>query len=205
MGGGERTFRFGVRGAQERLKLAFGLSEHRRKVAQATSPPPAPKFVPISTKWTQTLAEKESGIMRIFLSIPFSSKVDPDGRVTADYRAAIEDLLVSLRKADHVVFCALEHARWSLGGVKLPEAELQKDFDEIDNTDKLIILLEERVSAGVQLENGYAFAKKKEMEIYQIGQASWSNLAFGRLSGVNNIPVDDVDKFVYQVKLKNTQ
>ena len=143
--------------------------------------------------------------MKIFLSVPFSSRVDESGQVNAEYRHAIEDLLTNLRQQSHEVFCALEHTNWIMGGVALPEEELKKDLEEIDRSDKLIILLEERVSSGVQLENGYAFAKGKELEIYQIGKASWSNIAFGRLSGIGNIPVQSILDFVDQAKHHNSK
>lgn len=142
--------------------------------------------------------------MKIFLSVPFSSRVDDSGKVEADYRSAIEDLINSLRNAKHEVFCALEHTGWSMAGVALPEDEFTKDLKEIDQSDKLIILLEEKVSAGVQLENGYAFAKDKGLEIYQIGKPAWSNVAFGRLSGNSIIPVEGVLDFVHQAKIHNT-
>lgn len=142
--------------------------------------------------------------MKIFLSVPFTSQVDSDGNVNPAYRAAIEDLLKALRDYQHEVFCALEHTGWSMGGVTLPEEEFKKDLQEIDQADKLIILLEERVSAGVQLENGYAFAKGKVLDIYQIGQMAWSNMAFGRLSGNDIIPVKSVLDFVHQAKQRNS-
>ncbi len=143
--------------------------------------------------------------MKIFLSVPFSSRIDDDGNVKADYRAAIEDLIKTLRASKHEVFCALEHTGWSMGGLTLPEEEFKKDLQEIDRADKLVILLEERVSAGVQLENGYAFAKGKALEIYQIGQMAWSNMAFGRLSGNDIIPVKSVLDFVHQAKSHDSQ
>ena len=140
--------------------------------------------------------------MKIFLSVPFTSQVDSAGNVNADYRAAIEDLIKALRDHKHEVFCALEHADWSMGGLTLPEEEFKKDLSEIDRADKLIILLEETVSAGVQLENGYAFAKGKALDIYQIGRPAWSNMAFGRLSGNGIIPVKSVLDFVHQAKVR---
>lgn len=142
--------------------------------------------------------------MKIFLSIPFTSRVDSAGNVEPEYRSIIENLLATLRSHEHEVFCALEHTGWIFGGTTPPEEEFRKDLEEINNSDKLIILLEERVSAGVQLETGYAFAKDKEIEIYQIGKAAWSNLAFSRLSGQGIIAVKDVPDFVAQAKTHNT-
>jgi hypothetical protein len=142
--------------------------------------------------------------MRIFLSVPFSSRVNESGKVMPDYRESIEDLLTVLRNNGHNVFCSLEHANWEMNELAVPEAEFAKDLAEIDACDKLIILLEEKISAGVQLENGYAFAKGRQLETYQIGRAAWSNMAFARMSGAGIIPVKSVLDFVHQAKLNNT-
>lgn len=141
--------------------------------------------------------------MRIFLSVPFSSRVDDSGQVDPDYKSAIKALLAALRKAGHAVFCSLEHTTWSIDELAIPEEEFARDLKEIDACDKLIILLEERVSAGVQLENGYAFAKGKRLETYQIGTPAWSNVAFSRLAGVGIIPVKSVLEFVNQATARN--
>ena len=138
--------------------------------------------------------------MKIFLSVPFSSRVDESGKVTADYRAIIEALIKTLRLNGHEVFCALEHTNWQFGDMASPESEFKKDLEEIDAADKLVVLLEERVSSGVQLESGYAFAKGKTVDMYQIGKPAWSNVAFSRLSGQGIIPVKDVADFAAQAK-----
>lgn len=142
--------------------------------------------------------------MRIFLSVPFSSQVDASGKVNHTYRASIEKLISALRQAGHEVFCALEHANWGMSELAVPEEEFKRDLAEIDACDKLVILLEERVSAGVQLENGYAFAKGKNLEAYQIGKAAWSNIAFSRLAGGSITPVESVLDFVNQAIVRNT-
>ena len=141
--------------------------------------------------------------MNIFLSVPFSSYVDTDGEVEAAYRQSIERLLTDLRAHGHSVYCALEYAEWKVGGLTLPEEELKHDFEEIDHADKIVALLEERISAGVQLEYGYAYAKRKVIEVYQIGKPAWSNMAFAKLNGHEIIPVQSIDDFVDQAASKN--
>lgn len=137
--------------------------------------------------------------MNIFLCVPFSSRVDANGNVDVEYRRSVERLLSGLRKREHSVYCALEYASWKLGGLSSPEDELAQDLKEIDLADKVVALLEERVSAGVQLENGYAFAKGKTVEIYQIGNPAWSNIAFAKLNGHEIYPVETFDDFVERV------
>jgi hypothetical protein len=136
--------------------------------------------------------------MNIFLSVPFSSRIDTDGTVEGAYQNSIKKLLLGLRERGHSVYCALEYAEWKMGGSTLPEEEFKHDFAEIDNTDKLIVLLEERVSAGVQLEEGYAYAKHKLIELYQIGKPAWSNMTFAKLNGREIVPVQHVEDFVDQ-------
>jgi len=116
--------------------------------------------------------------MKIFLSVPFSSRVNLQGDAEALYRRSIETLLAELRKHNHEVYCALEHAQWKMGGLTPPDEELRHDFAEIDATDKVVVLLEATISAGVQLENGYAFARGKTIEAYQLDKPAWSNIAF---------------------------
>ena len=141
--------------------------------------------------------------MNIFLSVPFSSRINTDGTVEASYQKLIEQLLLGLRERGHNVYCALEYAEWKMGGSTSPEEEFRQDFAEIDNTDKLIVLLEERVSAGVQLEEGYAYAKHRIIELYQIGKPAWSNMTFAKLNGHEIIAVQNVDDFVDQALRHN--
>lgn len=134
--------------------------------------------------------------LRLFLSVPFSSRVNESGNVESMFRAEVERLIGGLRVYGNHVFCALEYDNWRIQSVADPVDELKKDFAEIDACDRVVVLLEERVSSGIQLENGYAYAKEKEIEVYQIGKPTWSNSAFSRLNGHEIIPVSDIKDFV---------
>jgi nucleoside 2-deoxyribosyltransferase len=134
--------------------------------------------------------------MKLFLSVPFSSKTDKAGNVNTDYRAYIQQVLEGLRGNGHTVFCALEHTGWHLSESMAPEEEFRQDLAEIDEADKLIVLLEEQVSPGVQIEIGYAYAKGKQLELYQVGEPKWSNISFSRLSGHELRRVRSLDEFV---------
>lgn len=141
--------------------------------------------------------------MKIFLCVPFSSRVDESGNVDSTYRHVIESLVAELRARGLDVYCALEYAAWKLGGLTSPEDELAQDLAEIDTADKVITLLEEQLSPGVQFESGYAFAKGKVVEAYQLGKAAWSNLAFAKLNGHEIVPVKDIDDFAEKVLTYN--
>lgn len=142
--------------------------------------------------------------MKLFLSVPFTSRALPDGTLEPQYEEAIRSLIESLRRAGHEVFCALEHAQWTFGGLTPPEQELAKDFEEISACNKMIVYLEERVSAGIQLELGYAYAAGIQIEAYQEGKAAWSNAAFVKLSGSAFTTVSTIDDFVASVVANNS-
>lgn len=142
--------------------------------------------------------------MKIFLSVPFTSRALPDNTLDPDYEQQMRFVIRSLADAGHSVFCALEYTNWTFGGLTPPEEELQKDLQEIEVCDKMIVYLEERVSSGVQLELGYAYAKDKTIEVYQEGKASWSNAAFVKLSGNTATAITGLDDFVQKVIANNT-
>ena len=134
--------------------------------------------------------------MKIFLSVPFSGYVDEAGVVEDAYRQSIERLIDGLRASEHTVYCALEYTEWTATGAISPEDEFRHDFEQVDLSEKVLVLLEEHISAGVQLECGYAYARGKRLQLYQIGKPAWSNIAFARLSGDGITTVQDVDDFV---------
>lgn len=138
--------------------------------------------------------------MKFFLCIPFSSRVDEQGRVFANYRNLIQQLTEHISSQGHGYFVALEYANWVMGGDTSPEDELRHDFAQIDQSDVIIALLEERVSAGVQLENGYAYAHGKKVYAYQMGKPAWSNIAFAKIAGHEIEQVADEEEFVERAK-----
>lgn len=142
--------------------------------------------------------------MNIFLSVPFTSRALPDKTLDPDYERHMRAVIAALTDAGHTIFCALEHANWTFGGSTPPEEELKKDLDELGACEKMIVYLEERVSSGVQLELGYAYAKGKMIEIYQEGKATWSNAAFAKLSGNTSTPIAGLEEFVAKVVANNT-
>jgi hypothetical protein len=141
--------------------------------------------------------------MNVFLSVPFSSRIAADGKVEASYRQSIEELLTGLRAHSHDVYCALEYSGWKMGGYGTPAEEFKHDFEQIDDCDKMIVLMEERISAGVQIECGYAYARGKAIEVYQIGKPQWSNQTFAQVNGHEIISVQGIDDFAAKALSKN--
>lgn len=100
---------------------------------------------------------------KVFLSTSFSGQVDADsGAVAPELRRFIEDLLQALRKEELEVFAAIEHEGWMLSANVPPEVGVQKDIAELDAADVLVALVDDKPSAGVQFELGYAVAKEKQ-------------------------------------------
>ena len=102
----------------------------------------------------------------IFLATSFSGQVNPHSReVVPEFRRAIEDILQALREEGGVeVFCAVEDEKWHTDN-QLPEAGVKKDLAKLDASDMLLALIDDKVSAGVQFEIGYAVAKDKQVVI----------------------------------------
>ena len=99
--------------------------------------------------------------MKLFLMTAFSSKVDSDGVVLAEFRAEVEAVLDKLRGAGHDVFCAIEAEHWKMGD-EPPEVGTKLDLDEVKLRD-VIIGLADDLSAGMHFELGYAAALGKRV------------------------------------------
>ncbi len=100
---------------------------------------------------------------KVFLSTPVADKIDENGNVLPEYRLFIEAILDGLRKADIEVKAAVEYDGWRLDFDIPPEIAIKKDLEKVDASDELIALVNDKPSAGVQFEIGYAIAKSKRV------------------------------------------
>lgn len=100
---------------------------------------------------------------QIFLSTTFSGSINTDtGTVLPEFRASIEAVLASLREQpDVVVFCAIEREGWKISG-ELGK-DVAQDIKEVGDADVLVALVQDKLSAGVQFEIGYAVALGKQV------------------------------------------
>ncbi len=100
--------------------------------------------------------------MKIFVAASYSSKVHYDtGEVFADYKAWLEDVLDMLERAGHTVVCSLREDKYRINSSN-PAGAFKLDTESIKNSDALLALLDDHVSAGVQTEIGYALALNKK-------------------------------------------
>lgn len=134
---------------------------------------------------------------KIFICTSFSTKVDATGAVLPDYKDLIEPVIMTIRQAGHNCFAAIEAEGWKITD-KDPTEEFKKDLTVIYDSDIMLALLEESVSAGVQIEIGYMLAqidkhpRKQLVLAHQKGTLlSWSNAAIGKLPGVSTVEYTD--------------
>jgi hypothetical protein len=142
--------------------------------------------------------------MKIFLSLPIANCADANSELSPSYRKNIEALIIGLRNAGHAVFCILEELNWKVNSQKSPEELFGAGLLGIDEAEKMIVLLDTPISSGVQIELGYAYARGKSIEIYQVGEPGWSNMAFGKLCKANIYSVDDTADFVRKAIQNNS-
>lgn len=101
---------------------------------------------------------------RVFLSTSFSSQVNYDtGEVLPEFRAGLEKVLKVLREQPDIeVFCAIEDEGWKISDAPA-DTGVTYDIGQVDTADILVALMEDKPSAGVQFEIGYAVAKGKRV------------------------------------------
>lgn len=127
--------------------------------------------------------------MKIFLSVSFSAQVDAEGVVNAAYRSDLETLIQKLDEAGHDIFCAPLLEGWKVTDHD-PVHALKGDLAELDKADLYVAILGSEISAGVQLETGYAVARDKRIVLASPSGTTlgWTNNAltgFDNISGIN--------------------
>lgn len=101
--------------------------------------------------------------MHIFINASYSAHVDySTGEVRASYKLWIEDILGTLEKAGHTVFCALRADNYRINDSN-PAKAFSLDITQIKKSDAMIAILADRPSAGVQTEVGYGVALGKKV------------------------------------------
>ncbi len=149
-------------------------------------------------------------MLKIFICTSFSSKIDSSGAVLSEHRAAIESLLVLITKLGHTYFCAIEDEGWRITEGN-PATEFKRDLDHIKESDIMIALLEDSISAGVQLEIGYMLneiekvpSKKLVLAHPSNTELAWSNQAISTLPNVNKVSYSTNQDIINHLALQNT-
>jgi nucleoside 2-deoxyribosyltransferase len=121
--------------------------------------------------------------------------------VAPEFRQFIEGLLQTLRTEDLEVFAAIEHEGWMLSSNVPPEVGVQKDIAELDAADVLVALVDDKPSAGVQFELGYAVAKEKQAVLAHTAGATLAYFNQGLVSAglVTIVSYDQPDALAAQL------
>lgn len=130
---------------------------------------------------------------KIFICTSFSSKLDSHGNVSIEHKNTIQPILAAIHKAGYEYFCAVEDENWKITS-KDPTAEFKRDLDQITGSDIMIALLEDTVSAGVQIEIGCMLgeitnnSEKRLILAHPLSTPlAWSNNAISKLPGVSSV------------------
>ena len=101
--------------------------------------------------------------MKIFVAASYSSQVNYEtGHVFAPYKQWLEGLLGQLEAVGFEVICSLRSDNYRINDGD-PAGAFRLDTESIANSDALLALLDDHVSAGVQTEIGYALALHKRV------------------------------------------
>jgi hypothetical protein len=138
--------------------------------------------------------------MKIFLSVSFSHQVDAQGAINPAYRSDLEILIQKLEEENHEVFCAPRAEGWRVTDHD-PVHALRADFKEIDGADVYVAVLTDRVSAGVQLETGYALARDKRIVLASPSGTplEWTNNALTGFENVSSVNFEFYDQLADQI------
>lgn len=139
---------------------------------------------------------------KVFLSTSFSGQVDEaTGSVLPVFRQEIEQLLEKLRKSELEVYAAVEQEGYMISADVPPEVGVRKDIDEIDAADVMVALVDDKPSAGVQFELGYAVAQKKQVILASMTGAKLTYFNQGLVSAglVTLVSYDHADALASQL------
>lgn len=99
--------------------------------------------------------------MNIFVAASYSSQVNyATGEVLPEYKEWLENILTLIEKQGHIVFCALRADQYKINDAD-PAAAFSLDMKHIHESDAILALLSDKVSAGVQTEIGVGVALGK--------------------------------------------
>lgn len=139
---------------------------------------------------------------KLFISTSFSTKVDSSGNVTPGYRSFLQPILDAIREAGNEYFCTVEKANWAMTDGD-PYEDFKSALDQINQSSTLIAIVDDVVSAGVQIEIGYMLkllesgSGKRIILAHHSGQPlSWSNQAISKHPGVSVVSFKSSDDII---------
>ncbi len=128
--------------------------------------------------------------MRVFVACSYASKVNyVSGEVFDEYREWLDAQVDAIEQLGHEVFCALRSEGYKINNVD-PAAAIRMDLDEIDKCDVVVAFTSSDISAGVQMEIGYAIAKLRRVIVAHEADSKigWTNAALDKANLVEVVP-----------------
>lgn len=101
--------------------------------------------------------------MKFFIAASYSAHVDYDtGEVFSEHKTWLEKQIGVIEQLEHDVFCALRADQYKINNDD-PSAAFQLDMKHIQQSDVVLALLGDTVSAGVSTEIGIGVALGKKV------------------------------------------
>lgn len=118
--------------------------------------------------------------MKVFIATSFSSKVDySTGQIYPEFRQWLENnILKPIKESGLDYFCAIEKESWKINDED-PAQAVTEDFNNLKSCDALLVILDEEVSPGLQIEIGIACERKMPIILahQKDVKLKWSNQA----------------------------
>jgi nucleoside 2-deoxyribosyltransferase len=130
-------------------------------------------------------------MIKLFLATSFSTKIDANGVVIHEFRQKVEAILKRYEDAGREVYCAVRKEGWKISAPSDAADELRNDFQKIKEADEFAALIDETISAGVQMEIGYALALGKRITLITGAKTSlnWTNQALTGFQNVSHLAI----------------
>ncbi len=129
--------------------------------------------------------------MKVFLATSYTTNIDAVGNVHPAFRDKVEAIIKRYEVAGREVECDAKEAHWRITPDIDPARAIQLDLEHIKQCDELAALIDQTVSAGVQLEIGFALALRKRITlITEKGvPLNWTNQTLTRFPLVSHLVI----------------
>ena len=129
----------------------------------------------------------------------YMKKIYLAGSCSKEERDRMEEIAAALRKKGYEVYCPFElkiHNAWDYSQEEWSKMVFDKDIAAIDECDFMILMSKGRNStAGTNWEQGYAYAKGKDIFVFQYTKEETSLMTYCGCTRFINLPTEIDEKF----------
>ena len=112
------------------------------------------------------------------------------GSCSSEYRTLMTNIAKILRNMNYDVYCPFElkiQGAWDISQEEWSKKVFQKDLEAIDKADIFLMISSGRIgSAGTNWEQGYAYAKKKLIFVFQFTDEPTSLMTYSSCDYFHN-------------------